>query len=280
MGSDEGDATLTYSPADWDGESLFESEEAESLAHDELVADESMASEADAEEANFLNPNPLETQSPSALMLEAEPATPDSRMDEESGDELGKAEEALGSMLGKPGTLAMEASEFVSPDMQDFSKPKKGKGRGKGKKSPGKGKKGSGKRGKKRAKAASEEDAMDEDSLEEAKPKKGSKRAKAKATKPKPSKKSIPKKTAKTTSKAKAKAKPLSKVKAKKAKSKAKAKTASCASKAYRSPCLDEAAYKAKQSRKSAAYHRAFKESKTQGKSIDESRELARAVAR
>ena len=85
----------------------------------------------------------------------------------------------------------------------------------------------------------------------------------------------------KTRAKAKAKSTPKAKAKATaKAKAKGKAKAGSKANSGYCAPCLKEPDYKARQSRKSGAYHRTLKESRDKGFDEEKCRELARKVPR
>ena len=172
------------------------------------------------------------------------------------------AAEEMAEFLGKPPGFGQKVEDFLSPEMQEAPKPR---GRKKGKACK--------KRGRKRRLATADEA-----------PKR--KRAKPSGRKPKASSKPKPepKKACKGATKAKAKAKSKATAKSKAAATAVpKTKTARAKAKAkgkpYRSPCLDLPEYKAKQSRKSAAYHRALKEARDQGRTIPECRELARQAA-
>ena len=180
----------------------------------------------------------------------------------------------LGELLGKPPNFGQKVEDFLSPEMQEAPKPR---GR---RKTAKKGKKRGCKRTKTTAKADEEpkhKRAKTAKPVEDDVPASKRSRRKPKASpKPKP----VPKKACKAAAKAKAKEKSKAKCKAaatagpKTTGAKAKAEA-----KPYRSPCLDAPDYKAKQSRKSSAYHRALKEAKAEGKTIPECRELARAAA-
>ena len=241
--------------------------------------------------------------------------------------DLQEAEQEVGRLLGRPVDWCPKASDFLSPDMQNYTNKKtskKGSKAGKSKKTK-KGKRPRGKcakkvKGGKRARKAEASEA--EASIEVVASKgrggkrakkveasvvaskaKGSKRAKeveasmevvaskaegskcakkAEASTSKRKRKPSPSTEKPSRSSPKPKAKAKSKVKAAAESPKAKASKSKAAGKSrdtYRSPCLDTSLYKAKMSRKSAAYHRAFKAGKGEGKSEEDCRDLARAVS-
>ena len=212
---------------------------------------------------------------------------------EESGDEEGKptggrsasaadqklGREAVDAELGRPAAWGQGYADYVTKEDQEPCKPRGRK--------PKKGKKGPAKKGKGRKSKAEEEESeeMEEPAPVESKKRKSkapsataSKKARKDAAEDRPARvrakaKAFPK--TRPTAKGKAKAKAKS---AAKAGPKTKAKNNN-AGPLYRSPCLDDASYKAKQSRKSSAYHRAMKEAREEGLDEDLCKLRAREVA-
>ena len=224
-------------------------------------------------------------------MLYYESDASEASENEESGDDEGEptggcsaAEQKLGreavdAELGRPAAWGQGYADYVTKEDQEPCKPRGRK--------PKQGKKAPAKKGTKGKAEEEESEEMEAGPVE-------TKKRKSKARSAKASKKARkdaavevehePARVRRVRAKAKAspKTRPAAKGKAKaKAKPAAKAgpktKAKSAGSK-YRSPCLDDSSYKAKQSRKSSAYHRAMKEARDEGLDEDLCKLRAREV--
>ena len=238
-------------PARADSHVTVEGSEHASEHEDRLTQHYSMHAE-DVEEESLANDEEFLDEGVS-VEVRSSPEVVDTDMADTAtapGIEL-HAKEQVAAMLGQPKHWGQPAEAYLSPDMQV---PRKSKAAKKCKE-PTAGKKAF----KRPAKAVDQE--------------KPSKRAK-KSDEAEPKKACLPKSKPCRSRKSKACPKPSPKKVMKKApKSKASAKSKPAAAE-------KGADYKAKQSRKSSAYHKAFKQAKDDGKDLEECRELARAATR